>query len=148
MFSTSIANRISSPGSNAERFQITRTLRSLFASEATGGIAGRAGSPSAGFMLRKGAWKYHHYVGYPPELFNLDDDPEELNDVAGEGACADVLRDMEAALEAFIDPQAVDRRAKADQKALIEKHGGVEAAQFVGAPAATPVPGAKAAFGT
>lgn len=34
-----------------------------------------AGSNTAGFMLRKGPWKYHHYVRFQPELFNLDSDP-------------------------------------------------------------------------
>src|SRR5690606_18676501 len=37
-----------------------------------------AGSNSAGFMLRKGRWKYHYYVGFRPELFDLENDPEEL----------------------------------------------------------------------
>jgi len=105
-------------------------------------------SPSAGFMLRSGAFKYHHYVGYPPELFHLESDPEELNDLAHDPAYAEVLAQMEASLRDMLDPDAVDRRAKDDQNALIERHGGVEAAKKVGAPAATPVPGLGAKFGT
>ena len=33
-------------------------------------------------MLRKGKYKYHYYVGYRPELFDLKADPEELHDLA------------------------------------------------------------------
>ena len=33
-------------------------------------------------MWRQGPWKYLRYAGYPPQLFNLEDDPEEINDLA------------------------------------------------------------------
>jgi choline-sulfatase len=33
-------------------------------------------------MLRRGRFKYIHYLGFPPELFDLDADPEELSDLA------------------------------------------------------------------
>ena len=29
-------------------------------------------------MWRQGPWKYIRYAGYPPQLFNLQDDPEEI----------------------------------------------------------------------
>ena len=99
------------------------------------------GSPSAGYMLRKGRYKYHHYVGFPPELFDLENDPEELRDLAADPAYASVLAEYETLLRARLDPELVDRRAKADQDALIKRHGGREKAKFVGAPGATPVPG-------
>ena len=28
-------------------------------------------------MLRKGRWKYHEYIGFEPELFDLESDPDE-----------------------------------------------------------------------
>lgn len=99
------------------------------------------GSPSAGFMLRKGRYKFHHYVGFPPELFDLETDPEELHDLAGDPAYGGVLAEYEAMLRARLDPDAVDRQARADQAALIARHGGREAASRIGAPGATPVPG-------
>lgn len=99
------------------------------------------GSPSGGFMVRRGRYKYHHYIGYRPELFDLADDPEELHDLAGDPAHAGVLAEMEALLRAQLDPEAVDRQAKADQAALIERHGGREEAARIGAPGTTPVPG-------
>jgi choline-sulfatase len=106
-----------------------------------------AGSPSAGFMLRKGQWKYHHYIGYAPELFDLDSDREELYDLASSPEHSGVLAMMESELRKICDPDIVNQAAKADQAKLIERHGGREKALFVGAPAATPVPGANAKFG-
>jgi len=99
-----------------------------------------AGSNAAGFMLRKGCWKYHHYVGFRPELFDLQNDPEELNDLAGDPAHAQVLASMHGELLAICDPEAVDRQAKADQAALIESHGGPDKAHGLGSSTSTPAP--------
>lgn len=104
-----------------------------------------AGSNSAGFMLRKGRWKYHHYVGFAPELFDLDNDPEELHDLAGDPAHAANLADMQRALRAICDPEAVDAQAKADQAALIEGYGGPDQAHLLGSSTSTPVTQAVAA---
>lgn len=98
------------------------------------------GSNSAAFMIRRGRWKYHHYVGYHPELFDLDVDPEETTNLAVLPPHAATLAEMEAVLRRICDPLAVDRQAKADQAALIEKHGGRDKALTVGAPGATPAP--------
>jgi len=98
------------------------------------------GSNFGGYMLRKGKWKFHYYVGYSPELFDLDGDPEETTNLAGRAAHAEIVAMMEAELRKICDPEAVDALAKADQQALIEKHGGREKARLVGAPGATPPP--------
>ena len=102
------------------------------------------GSPSGAFMLARGRFKYHHYVGYVPELFDLDADPEEARDLATDPAHAPVLRAFEAELRAMLDPEAVDRRAKNDQNVLVARHGGREQALRKGPPGATPVPAASA----
>lgn len=99
-----------------------------------------AGSNTAGFMLRKGRWKFHYYVRHRPELFDLGTDPDELQDLAGDPRCAGVLREMEAALRRICDPEAVDALAKHDQRAMIERVGGVAVAATMGAGGATPVP--------
>ncbi len=98
-------------------------------------------SPTGGYMLRKGRFKFHYYVGYGTELFDLENDPEEAVDLAADPGHADVLAEMERLLRERLDPEAVDRRAKADQERLIERHGGPEKALGVGAPGTTPVPG-------
>jgi choline-sulfatase len=104
------------------------------------------GSNTAAFMLRRGRWKYLHYVRFPPELFDLEADPEELNDLAADPAHAGVLQEMETSLRRICgDPQAVDALAKADQRAMIERYGGVEAASRMGLGGATPAPGTEQA---
>ena len=50
------------------------------------------GSTAGAFMLRFGKWKYCHYVAYPPQLFDLEADPEELADLAGDARFAAVAR--------------------------------------------------------
>ena len=99
-----------------------------------------AGAVSGAFMLRKGQWKYHHYIGYPPELFDLAADPEELEDLADDPAHAAICQDMHAELLAICDPDAVDAQAFEDQAALIVRHGGRDAALKLGASGATPPP--------
>ena len=99
------------------------------------------GSPSGAFMLARGRFKYHYYVGFPPELFDLEGDPEEARDLAPDPGHAPVLREFETELRAMLDPEAVDRRAKNDQNALVERFGGRERALKKGPPGATPVPG-------
>lgn len=99
-----------------------------------------AGSNAAGFMLRKGRWKYHHYVGFRPELFDLHADPEELHDLAGRADHADVLARMHQALCDICDPDAVNRQAQADQRDMIQRYGGVEVAHRMGSSTSTPAP--------
>ena len=84
-------------------------------------------SPSGSYMLRLGRYKYIHYVGYAPELFDLADDPGETRNLAAESSHAALLSECEAELRALVDPEAIDARAKADQKALVERYGGPEA---------------------
>lgn len=99
-----------------------------------------AGSATAGFMLRKGRWKYHYYVGHKPELFDLEDDPEELTDLAGHPEHAATQAALYQELLKICDPEDTDAVAHADQEAMIEGYGGKEKAMKLGAPAATPPP--------
>ena len=98
------------------------------------------------FMIRHDRWKYVHYVGLPPMLFDLEADPCEREDLGRDAGHEAVRRACEAALRAVVDPEAVDRLARADQRAMIEKHGGKEAILERGTFRYSPPPGAKAAY--
>jgi choline-sulfatase len=100
------------------------------------------GAPSGAFMLRKGRWKYHEYVGYKPELFDLESDPDEAINKVDDPACIAVVKELRNQLRQIADPDVVDQLAKADQRKLVEKFGGREAAFRLGTEGATPAPGA------
>jgi choline-sulfatase len=98
------------------------------------------GSPSAAYLVRRERWAYHHYVGYPPELFDEEVDPGQTVDLAADPAHAGTVERMQALLYERLDPVAVDRRAKDAQNALVARFGGREAALQLGPKGATPVP--------
>ncbi|MBI1201329.1 MAG: sulfatase-like hydrolase/transferase [Rhodopseudomonas sp.] len=50
------------------------------------------------FMLRTATHKYLHYLGFPPQLFDLADDPDELIDLGRSPAHAAIRADLEARL--------------------------------------------------
>lgn len=73
------------------------------------------GSATAGYMVRLGRWKYIHYVDLPEQLFDLQDDPDEICDRAGDPTCRDELTRLRAQLHQIVDPQAVHEQALASQ---------------------------------
>lgn len=98
-------------------------------------------SPSGAFMLRRWPYKLIYYVGFLPELFDLEADPEERNDLSTQVTHKLVVAELEAELRKICDPEEVDRKAKADQEAKIEQHGGREALEMRGWLQGTPPPG-------
>ena len=89
------------------------------------------GSTTGTFMVRWNNWKYVYYVGYPPQLFNLDADPNELTDLA-ENVNKDPI--IEAALKEGVnrlrkicDPEKINSQCFCDQKRRIEELGGRDA---------------------
>jgi choline-sulfatase len=99
-----------------------------------------AASISAAYMIRKGRYKYVHYTGWEPELFDLETDPEETRNRATELDLKPVLAAFEADLRRLLDPVETDRRAKQDQARLIEAHGGRDAILARGGLHGTPAP--------
>ena len=80
-------------------------------------------------MWREGPWKYVCYAGYRPQLFNVENDPEELVNLA------DVLpaqvQLLDASLERLVDFDEVDRRAKAaDRQDFVEWRSGLTADEY------------------
>ena len=85
------------------------------------------GSPVGMFMLRKGRWKYNCYPGYPPELFDMANDPDELCDLSQDPTYAADLQLCHDAMNGLLNPSEVNDLAFADQAELITRLGGVEA---------------------
>lgn len=51
-----------------------------------------------GYMLRTERWKYVHFKGFPPQLFDLENDPEEFHDLGRDRDHEAVRTDMHALL--------------------------------------------------
>jgi len=98
------------------------------------------GAPSGAFMLRQGHFKYNYYVGFGPELFDLKRDPLELHNLVPEKSHTDRVQYFEKQLRELLDPEAIDKKARADQARLVEEFGGVERALRSGTKAETPPP--------
>ena len=97
-------------------------------------------------MLRRGRYKYIHYVEAPDQLFDLESDPQELSDLAGNPAMIEVCTSLERELRGILDPLEMDRLAKQDQQELIDRHGGRDAILRRGTFVNSPVPGETPIF--
>ncbi|MGE4111425.1 MAG: sulfatase-like hydrolase/transferase, partial [Burkholderiales bacterium] len=85
-------------------------------------------SKAGAFVLRDGAKKLIYHVGMPPQLFDLEKDPDETRDLAASDA--GTVQALEKKLRNVCDPEAVDARAKADQRKAADAWGG--AAKLLG----------------
>jgi arylsulfatase A-like enzyme len=59
------------------------------------------------FMIRSERWKYIHYEGLPPQLFDLLDDPQELVDRGRDPGLASVRDEHFAALFDWLRTRAI-----------------------------------------
>ena len=84
------------------------------------------------FMIRHGRFKYVHYPGFAPELFDLEADPDELTDLAESADHAQARSECEARLRTLLDPDEVNERAFADQCRRLEALGGAAAVRARG----------------
>ena len=98
------------------------------------------GAVNGAFMLRKGRYKLIHYIGFEDELFDLEADPEELVNLASDPAHAGALAALHQALREICDPQEVNDRAHAEQRAIVDALGGLDAVRDLGPKGATPPP--------
>ena len=104
------------------------------------------GAATGAFMIRKGPFKYVHYVGMPPQLFDLAADPQETRDLAQDPGYRGLVEDCERELHRVVDPEAADALAKADQRARIAAFGGREAIIARGSFGYSPTPGTKPVY--
>ena len=66
-------------------------------------------------------------IHLPEALFDLERDPEEIDDRGTDPALEPIRREARARLEAQLDPARVDAAAKARQRDLLRANGGREA---------------------
>jgi len=86
------------------------------------------GSPCGFFMLRQGKWKLVYFSeGHPALLFDIEDDPRELSNLAVDPAFDTTLQSLKDQLFQILDPEAVNEQAFADQQKMIERLGGMDA---------------------
>ena len=69
------------------------------------------GTRAGAFMVRRGDWKLIHNVEAPDQLFDLVDDPEDLDNRYR--ACPPKAEELSAALAGICDPAVEDREAEA-----------------------------------
>lgn len=100
-------------------------------------------SITGSYMIRKGRWKYIFYVGLAPQLFDLEADPTEANDLGSDTNFEQIRSEFNIELRKILDPEAISNLAFADQALLLEKHGGLENVLKLGDYGYSPAPGEK-----
>lgn len=88
------------------------------------------GMPVGMYMIRWRQWKYVYYTdGVKPQLFDLENDPEEMRDLvaasAESSAIREVLAECESRLRSVCDPDEAEKRAKTFQ-AKVKRRLGLE----------------------
>ena len=74
---------------------------------------------TSGYMLRRGKWKYVLYVGYPAQLFDMESDPQELNNLCPHQPS--IVRELDAELRAMVDVEQTHRDVMAYNKAAFRQ---------------------------
>ena len=67
-------------------------------------------------MLRRGRYKLNYYHNESPELFDLESDPDEMVNLAGDAAHAEIQAQLLGELLNEWDPDDMDRRIRASQR--------------------------------
>lgn len=98
------------------------------------------------FMVTDGRFKYIYYHNHSPELYDLEKDPGENNNLHGEADFIPTETRMRRALFDIADPAVVDREAKRAQEAIIAANGGYDAVLKRGHFNNSPIPGDQADF--
>jgi choline-sulfatase len=73
------------------------------------------GSHAPLVTIREGAWKYNHCELDPPQLFNLDDDPGEMHNLAADPAHAPLQAEFQNQVRARWDMARFDADVRASQ---------------------------------
>jgi choline-sulfatase len=78
------------------------------------------GNCTGSFMIRKGDWKYIYFSWYGDRLlFNLKEDPGEMNNLAGIPEFASRVQELHGLLTSLVDPDAVTEAAFRKQHRIL-----------------------------
>ena len=77
------------------------------------------GARASAYMIRQGKWKYIHCVAAPNLLFDLEEDPDELKNLAE--SRPEIATRMETELRNICDPNAENDRAEAFIQRQLER---------------------------
>lgn len=102
-----IAGQTLSPLLQGTESGAQRTVVSEYSSE---------GVCAASRMVREGPWKYIYTYGLEPMLFNLEEDPDEIRNVAGMPGPKGVQQRLHERLVQDWDPQSIHERILASQR--------------------------------
>ncbi len=79
------------------------------------------GNCTGSFMIRKGNWKYVYFAWYDEKLlFNLQEDPGEINNLANDPANASIVQELHALLTSLVDPNRITEAAFRKQNQVLE----------------------------
>lgn len=70
-----------------------------------------AGTPTGSFMIRRSEWKYVHFTWYEDQLFNLEEDPNELLNRIDDPSAQGIVKELKAILFREVNPEEITRRA-------------------------------------
>jgi len=80
------------------------------------------GNCTGSFMIRRGEWKYIYFSWYGDTLlFNLKEDPGEMNNLADNPAHASKVRELHGLLTSLVDPDKVTEAAFRKQHQVLMK---------------------------
>ena len=66
------------------------------------------GSANSMYMIRKGKYKYIYYPQNPPQLFDLEADQREMNNLAEQQSCQELLQQLHSELLDIVNPDLID----------------------------------------
>lgn len=64
------------------------------------------------FMVRRGAYKYIYIHGHDEQLFDLEKDPDEWNNMATRADCASIREELKRCILSRFDPDRIERQLR------------------------------------
>ena len=101
------------PALNGDTSGLSDTVISEFAAD---------GSTGPSRMVKKGPWKYMYLEGVDTLLYNLDDDPNEINNLAGDEAHREIENELRTIALRNWDPEQLRKDIRKSQERRLQIH--------------------------